>query len=176
MSIFGRAGLPSNLYETLLQLLAADGVKRPRVLAWAPLVGEGAIVALVDRFVVLADEQSLQVGWHEVYTGAWEGTENAVRWSTLAAPRRDRRVWVSQPGKFPEVFRERIEQSIVLQQVVDLDDAGHTAVVSARRQLGTADNQVEWMVLPGRNTSFAQPLLQAKAQSVLTRFRQEWSF
>lgn len=176
VKLFDRGGLPADDYQTLADRLAETGLTRPRVLGWAPTVGGGVAVGLVDRFVVMQGEEWLQVCWHEIYSGGWDHVEQSIRWSTLDAPRRDRRVTLTRPGKLPDVFRERVEQSIVMQQLVDLDDAGHQVLVSARRELGAGDSEIRWTVLPGRGTNLNRPELREQADAVLARFRSEWAF
>ena len=105
------------------------------------MVGSPAVLSLGDLGQVdlgatepgTAGDGWRHVGWHEVEHGGWNAESRSLSW-TLYSGRRGR-VALAEPGRLPELFRERVAASIVVERFVPIrGERGVT--VTARRDLG----------------------------------------
>lgn len=83
------------------------------------------------------------IGWHLIARGGWNGERQALRWTLVDGEEHD--VHLDDPGQVPEVFRDRVQASIVVEHVVPAPGGGHVAV-AGRRELGVEDAPVVWQV------------------------------
>ncbi|SER29205.1 hypothetical protein [Microlunatus flavus] len=80
------------------------------------------------------------VGWHQIEHGGWNAESRSLSW-TLYGGRRGR-VALREAGRMPELFRERVAASIVVERFVPIrGERGVT--VTARRDLG-GSGEVTW--------------------------------
>jgi hypothetical protein len=80
------------------------------------------------------------LGWHEIEHGGWNAESRSLSW-TLYGGRRGR-VGLAEPGRMPELFRERVAASIVVERFVPIrGERGVT--VTARRDLG-GSGTISW--------------------------------
>ncbi|WP_040161108.1 hypothetical protein [Nigerium massiliense] len=172
MSIFDRGRLPKPIRDDLDAYLRDSGVADRRVLAWGK--GDDRYAAgLFDRLVIGVPGQWSAVRWHEIEKGGWDADTRTLRWTTTAEPRRRETIALGEPGQLPELFRERVEQTIVFAQTVTLGGA-KSAVIAARRPLGQDADGVVWAITPGRGVNLGDPATAAQAQAELDRVRAEW--
>ena len=143
---FGSRGLPPEAYDTWRASLAAHPGAPARILAWARsdsglVVGSPALLSVLDDAartdeVADADDEASgwrQVAWHQVEHGGWNAESRSLSW-TLYGGRRGR-VGLSEPGRLPELFRERVAATIVVERFVPIrGERGVT--ITARRDLG----------------------------------------
>lgn len=171
--MFDRGGLPAELHDGLSAFVAEEGGRRPRVLAWGQ--GPDAVaVGLADRLVV-GPEPWRAVPWHEIQRGGWDFDTRTLRWRTVSDPATEEKLALENPGQLPELFRERVEQTIVLQRTVELTGS-KTVIVSARRSLAPGASGVIWSVSPGRGTNLRDPALAEAAEAELAHIRADWAF
>jgi len=138
MRLFDRAGLPQAAFSSLSEALG----HRVRVLAWAH--GEhGPVVGLADRLAIQGADGWRFIGWHEVATGGWDAETGRLRW-TLTDGFSDAIV-LDDPGSLPDLFRERVDASIVVQQRLELS-RGRAAMIVARRRLDAEGRPLIWSV------------------------------
>ena len=149
-------------------------MRKPRVLAWAASA-DGVVVGLTDRLAVRAGDEWRQVFWHEIQRGGWDEEAHALRWRPTDDPKREMWVTLAQPGRLPELFRERVEQTIVLQRTVHLAPS-KTAVVAARRSRAEGASGLVWTVTPSRGVDLDDPALAARAQAELDSISSVWAF
>lgn len=161
----------SRLPADALASLTAHVGARPHVLAWAT-TGDGVVVALPDRLSVAGDDGWGDTPWHDVLSGGWDPERSTMRWTRVSDGTRVELPLV-RAGRFPDVFRERVEASIVFQQNVS-PRPGRVLTITARRDLG--DNTVRWMVHPGRGVHMDDPETRAFAEAELRRLRAEYAF
>lgn len=166
MNLFARRGLPDDLEAGL----RAHTGGRPRVLAWAP-AESGAVVALPERLAVLDGDGWTSIGWHEVLRGGWDADASALHWT---GPDGGRSVPLADPGRLPEVFRERVEATILVQRSVDLA-RGRFVIVSARRD-PWGEAPVAWALHPGPGVRLEDPDTAEQAAAALERLRAEYEF
>jgi len=155
---FGSRGLPPEAYDAWRASLAAHPEAPARILAWARsdgglVVGSPALLSVLDDAPragaeddddgadhggadrMAADEGSgwRHVPWHLVEHGGWNAESRSLSW-TLYGGRRGR-VGLSEPGRLPELFRERVAATIVVERFVPIrGERGVT--ITARRDLG----------------------------------------
>ena len=125
-------GLPDDAYTSWVASVREVLSRTPRVLAWA---GEGDELAVGSPTVLSTGGVSgwRHVGWHEIERGGWNDELRRLSWVQLDGRRGE--VELAEPGRLPELFRERVEATIVVRQFVPLaGDRGVT--ISARRPLG----------------------------------------
>src|SRR3954447_21207851 len=89
-----------------------------RVLAWAAVGDEGALVA-TNRGLWLPDGKRL--GWHEIHKAAWSGRELRITPAEVAEERDGYQVMVDapvigflllEPGELPDQVRTRVTRSV----------------------------------------------------------------
>ncbi len=149
---FGTRGLPPDVFASWRASLGVRGGAPARILAWARsadgfVVGSPAVLSVggpgpddeagPERG---AEEEWRHLGWHEIEHGGWNTEARSLSW-TLYGGRRGR-VELAEPGRLPELFRERVAASIAVERFVPIrGERGVT--VTARRDLG-GDGTLSW--------------------------------
>ena len=146
-----------------LDELAEHAGRHPRVLAWGQ-GGEWA-VCLPDRFAYTRSGAWASVPWDEIDHGGWDQDSGVLSWTGPDGAAHE--VALSEPGDVPDVFRELVAASILVQRTVTWD--GGSAVLALRRN--PADTgPARWRVLPAPGSDpDAPPVRRALAQA-----RAEW--
>lgn len=132
-------GLDRAVYDAYVESLGAEA-PRPQILAWAH-AQEGVCVggrALLSHGRL---DAWTHVGWHEIEHGGWNVENDTLSW-TLYGGRRGH-VVLTDPGRLPELFRERVAASIVLKKFVPVDGT-RGVTVAGRRDLGVSDPVISW--------------------------------
>lgn len=88
-----------------------------RPLAWGVLSGGGQVVATDGR--LHATDHGLDVPWVQILAAAWDEPVLEVRLLSVAGEESLRLV-LEDPGRVPEVVRERVEQSLMVDKVVPI--------------------------------------------------------
>ena len=140
MGLFDRAGLPRAVYASL----AAEVGGRPRVLAWAR-GANGPVVGTSDRLAIAASEGWQLVPWHQIASGGWDASSGRLRWTSVDGA--EHGMVLDDPGSLPELFRERVDASIVVQERFELE-RGRAAMIVARRRLDDQRAPLIWSVSP----------------------------
>lgn len=168
-------GLPADAYEAWRRSLAEVPGRPARILAWArtPVefgVGSPAVLSV-------GDETGFDhLGWHEIEHGGWNAETRRLSWICYpAADGRSRRGFVElvEPARLPELFRERVAASLVLDRYVGLAEGGGVTV-SARRDLAGPADQIGWHVTPVRGTDWRSEAVRAEAEQILAMVRSEY--
>lgn len=131
---------------------------------------EGAVVGLADRMCLAAADSWIDVHWHSVARGGWDAEASSFHWVSFDGT--EHRLTLDAPGRLPDLFRERVEATILLQQLVDVG-AGRTLVVSARRDLADPHARAKWTI-SGNPRILADPAAVAAANVELARLRAEY--
>ena len=164
MGLFDRAGLPAADFRSLTEAVG----RRVRVLAWAR-GADGPVVGLADRLAVRGPDAWRFIGWHEVASGGWDAETGRLRWRLIDGVRDD--LVLAGPGSLPELFRERVEASIVVQERLELA-RGRAAMIVARRRLDDGRAPLQWTVTRhGGSFDSAQA---GQADAELARLRAEY--
>jgi hypothetical protein len=167
-------GLPRPVYDSW-QASMADGPPRPsRVLAWGE--GEGGHVigsAAALSYGVSDSWESdgwTHVGWHEIERGGWNAETGTLSWSMYGGRRG--RLALSGPGRLPELFRERVAASIVVERFVPISgDRG--VVVNGRRNLA-GPAEISWHATLGRGLTWRTPGLRDAVETAMADLRTEY--
>ncbi|MVA77491.1 hypothetical protein GC722_15910 [Auraticoccus sp. F435] len=164
-----RPALPAELAAELAELLPG----RPRVLAWAE--GDtGVVAALPATLAVRRVDGWWLVGWHEVESGGWSAPDSELSW-VLVDGRRGR-MRLREPGRLPEVFRERVEATIVVRREVTDDATGAQFTLSARRRLDDPGAGLAWHTTLVRGTTWRTPGVREAVERAMRALRAEYDF
>jgi hypothetical protein len=112
------------------------------------------------------------LGWNEVDEAVWNVDESTLDLVTLPidGPARSYRVHLPDPGRLPELVRERVTSSIVVNQHVPL--AGRAgAKIIARRVPGR--DQLDWIVLYDAGIDGADPVIMERVQDAVAVLRRD---
>ena len=130
-------GLPTAVYDSWRSSLAAQPNRPARILAWAS-TSTGFCIASPATLSYGDEEGWTHVGWHEIERGGWNAELHKLTWALHAAPGRSSpqgSLELVEPGRLPELFRERISATIAIERFVPL--VGERGVtITARRDLG----------------------------------------
>ena len=121
------------------------------------------VYAVRDASVVL------ERPWHMVDTGSWDDQTRrlTVQWVDKAPAT----VWqVELPSTFPQVFRERVQASVVLSDEVDLGDKRRARVV-VRKDLET--QALLGQTILGRGVRSSDPGVREQTRAALDRLREQ---
>lgn len=143
--------------------------RAPRILAWA---GEGDQLAIGSPSVLSTGDPGgwQHVGWHEIERGGWNDELHRLSWVRVDGRRGE--VELAVPGRLPELFRERVEATIVLRQFVPL--AGERGVtISARRPLGQP-GPLDWHTSLTRGLTWQTAGVREAVDDALARTRAEF--
>ncbi|WP_375426008.1 hypothetical protein [uncultured Friedmanniella sp.] len=174
-SRFSRArGLPRPAYESWAESLRLQPGRPTRILAWAPVLPrDGEEQFCIGSPAVLSAGGGSgwgHVGWHQVEHGGWNAELHQLSWVLLDGHRGA--VQTEEPGRLPELFRERVEATIVVKQFVAL--TGERGVlISARRDLSGAGT-ISWHTRLTRGLSLSSPGVADAVDAALAATRAEY--
>ena len=163
----------SSTASWMASLQAVPG--RPaRILAWAAGSDEpgGGTFCIGSPAVLSTGGVSgwQHVGWHLIERGGWNAELRQLSWVQVDGRRGA--VHLDRPGRLPELFRERVEATIVVRQFVPL--AGERGVtVSARRDLAPGGG-LDWHTSLTRGLSLQSEAVQAAVEDALAAIRAEY--
>ncbi|MEZ5090753.1 MAG: hypothetical protein R2719_14210 [Micropruina sp.] len=166
MGLFDRAGLPAADFASLTDAVGS----RVRVLAWAR-GADGPVVGLADRLAWRTTDGWRFIGWHEIAAGGWDAETGQLRWRLTDGASDG--VTLADPGSLPDLFRERVDASIVVQERFNLT-RGRAAVIVARRPLGSRDASLVWSIT--RHGGAFDTAQDDQALAELARLRTEYDF
>ena len=150
------------------EVVAQPGVPA-RILAWARAdpgycIGSPALLSVGDL------DGWRHVGWHRVEHGGWNAENRTLSWTEYGGRRG--RVTLSEPGRLPELFRERVAASIAVEQFVPV--SGERGVtVTARREL-TRDGGLSWHSTLTRGLTWSTEGVAETAEQAMTALRAEY--
>jgi hypothetical protein len=161
-------GLPRPAYAAWTAALADHPGRPARILAWAR--GPDGYVIGSPAALSWGEQEWSDVGWHEIERGGWNAETARLSWVLYGGRRGS--VGLDDPGRLPELFRERISASIAVERFVPIaGDRG--VIVTARRDLG-ADGQISWHSTLTRGLTWQTDGVRAVADEALTRLRTEF--
>ncbi|HYP44581.1 MAG TPA: hypothetical protein VEQ66_05225 [Propionibacteriaceae bacterium] len=167
-------GLPAADYASWSSSLVAQSSRPLRILAWAS-TPEGFAVAspsvLSYSAAGEAGDDWVHLGWHEIERGGWDADSSRLGWVRYGGERGG--VELREPGRLPEVFRERVAASIVLEDSVAI--LGRQVLVVARRDLAEGDQPITWHSTLGRGLSWRTEGVQAAVDEAVARVRTEYN-
>lgn len=159
---FGGGGLPAQA-RAALDLQAGE-----RILAHAR-TGEGTLLVATDRALHLPNGR--RVGWEHVEHAHWQrGGVHVREVATLGEKAREYDLAVPEPENLPEVVRDRVNASIVINQYLRLEGNGGVRIVGRR---GLGGDEVVWNLIFDAGLDTRDPALRARAGELLTDVRRQ---
>jgi hypothetical protein len=167
-------GLPPEVYDSWRSSLAAHSSRPTRILAWAT-TRTGFCIASAAT-LSYGDEGAWEhVGWHEIERGGWNAELHKLTWVLYAAPGEAPArgsLELTDPGRLPDLFRERISATIAVERFVPL--VGERGVIiAARRDLG-AGGVVTWHSTLTRGLSWQTDGVRAAVDQAMEQVRAEY--
>jgi hypothetical protein len=167
-------GLPRAIYESWRSSLAAQPDRPARILAWARS-STGYCIASPTALSYGDEAGWTHIGWHEIERGGWNAELRKLSWVLHAAPGKPSprgSLELLEPGRLPELFRERISATIAIERFVPLlGERGVT--ISARRDLG-ASGTVAWHSTLTRGLSWETDGVRAAVDQAMEQLRTEY--
>ena len=164
-------GLPPAAYASWSASLSA----RPaRILAWA----RTAVGFCIGSPSTLSyDDESgwRHLGWHEIERGGWDADTGELRWTELAPPGSAPAAGslaLTEPGRLPELFRERVSATIAVEKFVALSGS-RGVVVTARRDLAR-DGAITWHATLTRGLTWQTDGVRPAVDEALAELRKEY--
>lgn len=126
--------------------------RKAEVLAHA--VGEGVVAAGTrEVFAVATDGQWRVWPWEQISGGSWKADTSRFVWKTMEGEKLE--VTLEQANRLPQLFRERVEASTVVQALIDAPGRGEVQLI-ARRSLG-AEPSVHWYAVASGGADLGDP-------------------
>ncbi len=142
---------------------------RPDVLAHG--IGEGVILVGTRPALARRVDGTWHVwGWEEVGSGSWNGESNTFVWRTVDGEHFEAEL--TDPGRLPELFQERVQASTVVQSVVAGAPRGQVQIVG-RRSLGR-HSSMHWYAVPSGGADLADPLTRSAVVAETDRLKAEY--
>lgn len=139
-----------------------------RVLAHADGDGGEYLVA-TDRALHLPGER--RVGWEYVEHAEWDGASLHVREIVpMGEPARTHRVRVRGPGTLPDIVRDRVTASIVVNQYEQLAGGYGVRIVGRRKPRGDG---VVWNLIFDAGIDPHDPEIRARAEQLLVEVQRQ---
>lgn len=141
------------------------GPGQGRVLAWGQTAGDGWLVATKQRLI--CSDSGLDVMWPQVLGASWDPPVLEVKlWRPASAA--TEAITLLDAGVLPQVVRERIEASLVIQQHVVIS-GGKGARFLARRDPVT--DEVTWQTVLDPGLKADDPRVRERIDEALVTLR-----
>ncbi len=164
-------GLPREVHEAFVASLdLPSSSPAPRILARAE-TPDGVCIGGPALLSYGNTAHWTHVGWHQIERGGWNVETARLRWTLYGGQQGF--VELSQPGRLPELFRERVAASIVLEKFVPLQ-GGRGVTIVGRRDLGKSDAPIIWHTTLGRGLSWDADGVQEVADTALAQVQAEY--
>lgn len=164
--------------------IGADRVPGP-LLAWARTADAG--VCITSRGFLSVQMHGAEtadgpgegwwkhLGWHEIERGSFSAENRRLSWTTYDAG--PGHVLLAESGRVPEVFRERVAASIMVEEFIPLDDGTDTqrgVIVSGRRDLSRQAPEIIWHASLPDGVTAETPGIEDLADAAVERLRAEY--
>lgn len=154
--------------EVIAELRGVIG-HNPDVLAHG--VGEGVILVGTRPVLARRVDGEWQVwGWEKIGSGSWNGESCTFAWRTVDGEHFEAKL--TDPGRLPELFQERVQASTVVQSVVEGSPRGQVQIVG-RRSLGR-DASLHWYAVPSGGADLGDPLTRSVVVAETDRLKSEY--
>lgn len=167
-------GLPRGIYDSWRSSLATQPGQTARILAWAT-TSTGFCIASPATLSYGDEEGWKHVGWHDIERGAWNSELRKLTWALHATPGKPSprgSLELVEPGRFPELFRERILATIAIEKFIPL--VGERGVtISARRDLG-GSGAIAWHSTLTRGLSWQTAGVRTAVDQAMEQVRTEY--
>lgn len=161
--------MPAVAYASWSASVPQPKVGRLQILAWASAAG-GFCIGSPGLLSAGSPTGWVHLGWHEIERGGWNVETHRLSWIRHDGVRGE--VELAEPGRLPELFRERVAASIAVQEFVAL--AGTRGVViTARRDLGRS-GAITWHTTLTQGLSWQTAGVRETVDVVLAELRTEY--
>ena len=162
-------GLAKPVYASWVASLGRPARNSGRILVWAR-AADGYCIGTPARFSYGDETSWSHLGWHEIEHGTWNSETALLSWTRHGGGRGS--VQLTEPGRMPELFRERIAATIALERFVPL--AGERGVtITARRNLDDA-GAISWHSTLTRGLTWQTEGVREAADQAMARLRLEY--
>ncbi len=162
--------MPDEAYGSLSESLRASGRAAERILAWAS-TADGFCVGFPAVLSYGSVDGWTHVGWHEIESGGWNAETRRISWRTYEGKRG--LVDLAEPARLPELFRERVAASLVVEKFISVEGK-RGVTISGRRDLADRDAPITWHSTLTRGITWQTEGVQAVAERALDQVRTEY--
>ncbi len=163
MRLPGRTTLPPDVVERL-RLATGD-----RVLAAAPFDGGHLVATRYGLWELPAEADPTFLHWDEVDRADWHEGRFTVVLTPAEGEARSRGYPVTAPGRMPEVVRDRVTASIVVNNPHRLSGGGTVRVLARRRE---GEDGLRWLLAFERAADARDAARRAEAEGYLAQARE----
>ncbi|MFC7625269.1 hypothetical protein [Microlunatus sp. GCM10028923] len=163
-------GLPAGAYASLVASLRADGQPVERILSWAT-TGDGFCIGFPALLSYGNEDGWTHVGWHEIESGGWNSETRRI--SFRAYDGRRGLIDLAEPARLPELFRERVAASLVVEKFIPVD-GNRGVTISGRRDLADAAAPIAWHSTLTRGVTWQTEGIRDLADRALEQVRTEY--
>ncbi len=165
--------LPAEARDGAVRALAevVDATADCRVLAWGR-DGENYAVGFPGHLVYDDGAGWHVLAWHRVLRGGWDKENQRLTWVDYDGGRGA--LPLDRPGTLPDLFKERVEASIMVQLQVPVAGTKHGVVVVGRRALGAEPPVMEWHASLNKGTRWSDPGAREAAEDALASLQAEY--
>ncbi len=130
---------------------------------------ESSLLATRDLLALRERGQWRVFGWEQIATGAWREEESSFMWKTTSDE--DFTVRLDDVGRLPELFKERVQNSMVVTVSHDLPK-GRLQIIG-RRTLDGSD-EITWYAVAGGGADLTDPAVADFVVSETDRLKAEY--
>lgn len=163
-------GLPKDTYASWSTSLASHPGRQLRILAWAALV-KGVCIGSPSALSYTDENGWTHFGWHQIVRGGWDSKTRRLAWElddgTLGS------IDVVEPGRLPELFRERVAASIMVEKFVPIVGS-RGVMINGRRDLSEVDTPIHWHTTLTRGLSWQDEAVSAAVEDAVRAVRSEY--
>ncbi|WOP17827.1 hypothetical protein [Raineyella sp. LH-20] len=169
-----RESLPADVRRAAAAAVAAAGpgsADAGRMLAWGRY-GERYALGFPGH-LVYDDGTGWQVlAWHRIVRGGWDKDIRRLSWVDYDGHRGE--LPLEEPRSLPELFKERVEASIMVRRQVSVPGTKNGVVVVGRRVLGAEPAVLEWHASLNKGTHWSDPGAREAAETALAELKADY--
>lgn len=116
--------------------------------------GEGIVAAGTREVFAVATDGEWQVWpWEQISGGSWKADKGRFVWKTMDGETLE--IALDESNRLPQLFKERVEASTVVQALIDAPARGEVQII-ARRSLGKVPS-VHWYAVASGGADLGDP-------------------
>lgn len=133
--------------------------------------GDGVVVVGTREVLAVRRDGAWAVWpWERVSGGGWRAETGSFRWKTVDGETHE--ATLKEANLLPQLFRERIEASTVVQSLIDAPRQGQVQIIG-RRSLGK-NPSVDWYAVPSGGADLSDPATSAAVIEETDRLSAEY--
>jgi hypothetical protein len=162
---------PQKRWRRTSPVAVAPGEK---VLAATTAVDGTELAGTRDAFYVVSDGATRRVPWEQVEAAGWDRDTDVFRLSEVGSWGEQRPVHtatLTEPGRLPELVRERVTASVVLQRHVTVSGRRGLRVIARRAPSGKG--RIQWVYEYDEGVDPDDPAVREAARETLEVMRRD---